>query len=392
MGEYASGGKALKVDTDTRNLLMAYGAGDSTLCFNCGNCTAVCPLSEDGAPFPRSMVRWIQLGSREDVLRSPQPWLCYFCNECTATCPRGAKPGNTMAAARKFQIRSATVGPVADLLVTKRWGVGLLLAATALLYYAGLYAVGALALPTHLLFQAFVPEEVMHYAGMIAGIFAVAVMGVAIVRVLYWISRGRESRFRTISGKISAIIRSLPLVITEVIAQRRMAKCESGRPRWIAHMMTMWGFIGLFVTSGLVYMLNPGLANYPYSFTNPVQILANVSAVSLISGMSIMLIDRRSGRTTLQDHDYFDWVFFYTVFAAGITGVIVEAFRFSGLLMPTFIAYSIHIINVLFLIAFAPFSKFAHVALRPFVLWYSKYAGITDSGANAPAGPAGAFQ
>ncbi len=376
LGEYATVGKPVKVDPDVRNTMMAYGAAGSALCFNCGNCTAVCPLSENGAPFPRSMVRFVQLGSREDILHSPEPWLCYFCNECSATCPRDAKPGNTMAAARKYQIRSATFAPVADLLVTKRWGIALLLAVTSLFYLGGLYYVGALNLPTELLFQAFVPEEVMHIAGMAAGIFAVAVMGIAILRVLYWISRGRESKYRTLGKKVAAAISSLPLVITEAVAQRRMAKCESGRPRWIGHMMTMWGFIGLFVTSGLIYMLNPGLVNYPYSITNPVQILANLSAASLLIGMTLILLDRRGGRATKQDHDYFDWVFFYTVFAAGVTGLLVEVFRFSGLLMPTFVAYSIHIINVLFLIAFAPFSKFAHVGIRPFVIWYSKYAGL----------------
>lgn len=376
LGEYGAVRKPVKVDLDVRDLLMDYGAAGSALCFNCGNCTAVCPLSENGAPFPRSMVRYVQLGSRSDILHAPEPWLCYFCNECSATCPRDAKPGNTMAAARKYQIRSATIGPVADLLVTKRWGVALLLAVTTLFYYAALYYVGALKLPTQLLFQAFVPEEVMHIAGMVAGIFAVAVMGIAIIRVLYWISRGRESKYSTLGSKFTAAIRALPLVVTEVVAQRRMSKCESGRPRWIAHMMVIWGFVGLFATSGLIYMLNPALINYPYSLTNPIQILANVSAFSLIAGLTIMLIDRRSGRATLQDHDYFDWVFFYTIFAAGVTGLIVEIFRFSGMLMPTFVAYSIHIINVLFLIAFAPFSKFAHVGIRPFVLWYSKYAGL----------------
>ena len=376
LSEYATVGKPVKVDLEVRDVMMDYGASGYALCFNCGNCTAVCPLSENGAPFPRSMVRFVQLGSREDILRSPEPWLCYFCNECSATCPRDAKPGNTMAAARKYQIRSATFAPVADLLVTKRWGIAVLLAVASLLYYAGLYYVGALKLPSQLLFQAFVPEEVMHIAGMVAGIFAVTVMAIAIIRVLYWISRGRESKYDSLGRRIKAIFGSLPLMITEVLAQRRMSRCEQGRPRWIGHVMTMWGFIGLFVTSGLIYMLNPNLANYPYSLTNPIQILANVSAASLIIGMSLMLYDRRTGRATTQDHDYFDWVFFYTIFTAGITGLAVEVFRFSGMLLPTFIAYSIHIINVLFLIAFAPFSKFAHVGIRPFVIWYSKYAGL----------------
>ena len=38
---------AMRVDTSVLQDMKRYGAFDIDACFNCGNCTAVCPLSED---------------------------------------------------------------------------------------------------------------------------------------------------------------------------------------------------------------------------------------------------------------------------------------------------------------------------------------------------------
>ena len=81
-----------------------YGAFDISACFNCGNCTAVCPLSDEGGSFPRKMIRLGQIGDKTGVLGGPEPWLCYYCGECSQTCPREAEPGEYMAALRRYQI------------------------------------------------------------------------------------------------------------------------------------------------------------------------------------------------------------------------------------------------------------------------------------------------
>ncbi len=42
--------------------LEEFGVKDAATCFNCGNCTAVCNLSEEDTPFPRKVIRYLQLG------------------------------------------------------------------------------------------------------------------------------------------------------------------------------------------------------------------------------------------------------------------------------------------------------------------------------------------
>ena len=95
-----------RIDPSFLGTLERYGAFQITACFNCGNCTAVCPLSEGTADFPRRMVRYAQIGDRQRLLDSKELWQCFYCGECSDTCPRQAEPGEFMAAVRRYAISS----------------------------------------------------------------------------------------------------------------------------------------------------------------------------------------------------------------------------------------------------------------------------------------------
>ncbi|HTY21115.1 MAG TPA: 4Fe-4S dicluster domain-containing protein, partial [Geobacteraceae bacterium] len=82
--------------------LAKYGGETAGKCFNCGNCTAVCALSEGDAVFPRKVIRHVQLGLDERLVEAPEPWLCYYCGGCSETCPREAQPGELMMAVRRW--------------------------------------------------------------------------------------------------------------------------------------------------------------------------------------------------------------------------------------------------------------------------------------------------
>jgi len=58
-----------------------------TLCYQCGVCTAICPLSSTGkSPSVRKLVRSAQVGL---MTASNDAWLCTTCKQCEITCPRG---------------------------------------------------------------------------------------------------------------------------------------------------------------------------------------------------------------------------------------------------------------------------------------------------------------
>jgi ferredoxin len=50
-----------RVEANLLHDLKAYGAVGVEKCFNCGNCTAICPLSSADNPFPRNCVRLAQV-------------------------------------------------------------------------------------------------------------------------------------------------------------------------------------------------------------------------------------------------------------------------------------------------------------------------------------------
>jgi len=76
------------VDHELYQELEKFGARDMEICMQCGNCSASCPLSEGTNSFPRKIYRYLQLGLKDKLLKSPVPWLCYYCGECNKDCPR----------------------------------------------------------------------------------------------------------------------------------------------------------------------------------------------------------------------------------------------------------------------------------------------------------------
>ena len=55
----------MRIDPEFSERLKKLGAKNVTECFNCGNCTAICPLSDNENMFPRKIIRFIQVGLKE---------------------------------------------------------------------------------------------------------------------------------------------------------------------------------------------------------------------------------------------------------------------------------------------------------------------------------------
>lgn len=80
-----------------------YGEDTALACFNCGTCTAICPLVY--AHFPRKMIRYIQIGAQNRILENAQElWKCLHCGLCTQTCPREANPGEIILALKRMVV------------------------------------------------------------------------------------------------------------------------------------------------------------------------------------------------------------------------------------------------------------------------------------------------
>jgi len=74
-------------------------------CYQCGKCSAGCPMAEHMDIPPNQMIRLAQLGCEEELLSCEAAWLCVSCMTCNSRCPKGVKIAETIEAIRQIQLR-----------------------------------------------------------------------------------------------------------------------------------------------------------------------------------------------------------------------------------------------------------------------------------------------
>ena len=77
----------LSTAKEWKEKLQAAGI-DLSSCYQCGKCTAGCPMASAMDYSPRQTVRLLQLGMADTALRSRTIWLCASCETCATRCPR----------------------------------------------------------------------------------------------------------------------------------------------------------------------------------------------------------------------------------------------------------------------------------------------------------------
>jgi heterodisulfide reductase subunit C len=76
------------------------------LCYHCHKCTAGCPVVKEMEYGPDRILRMVQLGEKERLLRSHDIWLCAACETCGTRCPNGIDIAKVMDALRMEALRS----------------------------------------------------------------------------------------------------------------------------------------------------------------------------------------------------------------------------------------------------------------------------------------------
>jgi heterodisulfide reductase subunit C len=360
-----------RVDPTLLLELKEYGAVGAEICFNCGTCTAQCPLTDDEHPFPRNMVRLAQLGLRDRILERTDPWLCYYCGDCAKTCPRGAEPGETMMALRRWlTAQYDRTGHSAKLYTSER-AVAMTIIRLAVITLVAFVLY-------HLVtgFDNIVTERVA------LNTFAPVMLVWALV-----LAHGAYLGYRMIAGSLSMARHVLAAVTSEMkipaaiyleefktfivhfASQKRWRECGEDRSRWLKHLFLMSGYITMLaLVLGFLWWFQ---TDDVYPLYHPQRWLGYYATIALIYGSVEILISRR--RKLEQLHRFSqptDWLFPAFILVGAITGIMVHIFRYAGWAWPTYIIYVIHVMAMIAMLdTEVGIGKWAHLFYRPLAMY-----------------------
>ena len=75
-------------------------------CYQCGKCSAGCPVVSQMDILPNQIVRFAQLGLEDDLLASKAIWVCASCMTCNVRCPKGINIAEVIEALRQIMLRA----------------------------------------------------------------------------------------------------------------------------------------------------------------------------------------------------------------------------------------------------------------------------------------------
>ena len=93
------------VDPDfVREIENTVGCDGLRKCIQCGECSAICPMSIYMDITPRRIIAMIREGFKDEALSSFTIWLCSSCYACSANCPEQIRITDIMYALKRKAI------------------------------------------------------------------------------------------------------------------------------------------------------------------------------------------------------------------------------------------------------------------------------------------------
>jgi quinone-modifying oxidoreductase subunit QmoC len=369
-------------DLDFIHWLGEQGASSFKKCFQCGTCSATCPISPLDAPFPRKEMAWASWGMKERLLTDPDIWLCHHCNDCSTRCPRGGRPGDLLAALRQRSVLHYSVPQFLAGWINRPHYAPLLFAFPALLLGLAVFFRNSLAdflgmagpIEDGIVFSysSFFPHWLLNGFFSTFGLLALLAMAISVGR--YW---------RALPASVETgqrIIPSLLAAIGKIVVHEKFSKCKTTIWRFVAHLFVFFGFIALTVVTLWVITarFNPLIQSefiYPFSFWSPWKMLANLGGAAVLIGCTLLIYDRLEDSDRAGTSTYFDWFLVLTLLVVTFTGFVTEAMHYLRVEPHRHVAYFVHLIFVFGLLIYLPYSKFAHIVYRTVAMVHAEYTG-----------------
>ena len=361
-----------RVDPELKKELLKFGARDWNDCYQCGNCTATCQLTERDILFPRKAIRQAQMGLRQSLESNGDPWLCYYCGDCSETCPRDANPGEIMMTLRRyltsvydwtgfsgFLYKSFT----AHLLVM----IGLFVAViVSFLVFGG-------PMITELTSEGGVQLNTFAHPEMIAKIDHILLLTLS-----FFLLTNILNMYYKVVLKDKSVHIPVWLYITEVAeaivhfaTQFRFSKCNKSFMYWFGHWFLMTGYVTMFVF--IIFFLSWFQTEDIHEWYHPQRLIGYFITAGFLFGTIFFMVGRiQKKREIFKYSHHSDWIFVALLFLVAATGILIHIFRINGLPYATYYTYIAHLaFEVPMVVTFVAFSKWSHLAYRPLAIYFA---------------------
>jgi len=359
------------VKPDRKFALQVMDLGGESLekCYQCATCSVACDLSTDERPFPRKEMLWAQWGLKDKLLGDPDLWLCHRCDDCTARCPRGARPADVMAALRDYSIQHYAFPGFMGKLLGRPGSLPVLLVVPAILILAVILLSGK-----------FLPEGEVEYSHFFphwalitfyTSFTALAALAAAVGVIRFW----RDLERNTPAGPRNGLSTSVVGAVKEILGHGKFRLCKEQHNRSWSHLLTFYGFMGLFVVTGAVVISKYVFGYYPIDWWHPLKWLGNLSALVIFAGLTWVIADRVKGGKNAETSTIYDWSFILILYTVVITGIVIEMLRFADVPGLAYPLYFVHLVVVFSLLIYFAYSRFAHMIYRTVAMVHARYSG-----------------
>lgn len=363
---------AIRVNPSFIDELSRYGAEDVQLCYQCGDCSTVCPHADEIHKFPRKSMRQLQMGIDKRIETTLEPWLCYYCGQCSEQCPREADPGETMMSLRRWLISRYDFTGIAKQFYKSKASEILTIIVIALLTggFLSFYGFSFGNIQIYDGEGAFLPSWFIHRFDLTIGSIMLLFLLINAIRMWYFTMVKGESMNISWWLYIKELF-ELPL---HFFTQKRYADCESKKTNnlympWLIHLGLMLGYVTMLL---LVMVFIEQLQAGP-EINWFVHIFGYLATIGLLAGTIYFIRNRFIGKSYIQykkSHST-DWVFVVLLFFIVITGILQHIFHRTGFNEWANITYIIHLMVVTPWLLRMPFSKWAHMVYRPLAMYFA---------------------
>jgi quinone-modifying oxidoreductase, subunit QmoC len=217
-------------------------------------------------------------------------------------------------------------------------------------------------------FAKFYPELAIDGTFLLLAVFSLTSLGLGLKK--FW---NAMVRHHGVTGLAGAPIPNIVATLPTIFSHEKFNTCGESKDRYLGHLGVFYGFLAAFITTGFVMVQYWVLGwHTPYDQFTHVKILGNFAGLFIVGGGLLLLYKRLTYKKSVSS--YYDWTLIGLVIGLGVTGLMTEGIRLTGVAALAYPMYLVHLMFVFYLFGYFPFSKMAHLAYRTTAMAFARSA------------------